>query len=143
MVVCWYWIDNSVVSQKVRDAVEKNLRESVRAVIDLPPADLAADAPKNERKNLYNLVGESGGYYRVVNMEDYWVQDQIRSTALMLYEQDPTTPVCKITSITLDYAPSFDNAGAFAEVQYVDPIGVVRSMNVNVIEPLRHLPVKQ
>lgn len=137
VVLAFYWLDNLKIQRSVQHSVSVSLTQSLQGEIQATPQIVTYTIPQKDH-NAYMVINNS---YRVLNVKDYWVQNQIENSARLLLSQGPTTPVCKLNSIAIDYVPAFENAGAFSTVQYVDPFGFVRTIQVNVSVPLRKLPL--
>jgi hypothetical protein len=135
--LAYYWLDNLRIRRSVQDAISSSLTQSLQGEIQSTPEMVTSTIPKKD-KNAYIVVNNS---YRVLDVNDFWVQSQVENTARLLLLQDLNTPVCKLYGISIEYAPAFKNVGAFSTVQYVDPFGFVRNMDVNVSVALRKLPL--
>lgn len=140
----FYWVDTIRIQRTVQRSVADSLNQSLQSEIALQPTELAAELPAKDSSNLYITVHDANksDSYRVLNVEDYWVQRQIETAARTSFDQDTSDPVAKIIGFSIQYVPAINSAVAHANVQYADLFGIVRSIRVNVANvPLKHLPV--
>jgi len=143
VVLGFYWIDTVRIQRNVRRAVSNSLSQSLKSEIALQPTVLSNGVPAKDQGDLYIVVHDvkANNSYRVLNVNDYWVQRQIETATRISFDQDTTTPVAKFTSFSIQWVPGINSAVAWTFVQYVTPFGIVRSMRVDAVNaPLKHRP---
>lgn len=142
LFVTWYYnSNNNRIHSQIRLYVSGALKHEMAVEGNTPPETILATVPASSIDINHIFLISADRKYRVILADDPRIRTQVLGRFLSdVFQPEQTQiPMFKLSHFALsNYGLNDDQVIGEVEVQYVSPFGIIRTMDISTIVPLKH-----